>query len=117
MYLTRAECLARMGNTTDALQDLNTLLIKRWKTGTFIPFTASTAAQALQLILTERRKELLMRSLRWADIKRLNKEGAGLVLRRIINGNTMELLPNDARYAFPLPQVVIDLSGMPQNPR
>lgn len=117
MYLTKAECLARMGNTADALQDLNTLLIKRWKAGTFIPFTASTAAQALQLILTERRKELLMRTLRWADIKRLNKEGAGLVLRRIINGNTMELLPNDARYAFPLPQVVIDLSGMPQNPR
>ncbi len=117
MYLTRAECLARTGNSSAALADLNTLLIKRWKTGTFIPFTANDASQALQLVLTERRKELLMRSLRWADIKRLNKEGAGIVLRRVINGNTIELPPNNARYAFPLPQIVIDLSNMPQNPR
>ncbi|MES2006403.1 MAG: RagB/SusD family nutrient uptake outer membrane protein [Bacteroidota bacterium] len=117
MYLTRAECLARTGNANAAMTDLNTLLVKRWKTGTFVPLVASDASQALQLILAERRKELLMRMLRWMDIKRLNKEGVGIVPKRIINGITIELPPNDARYAFPLPQSVVTLSGMPQNPR
>ncbi len=117
LYLVRAECLARMRKTTEAMQDLNTLLVKRWKAATFIPLTTSDSVQALQWILAERRKELLMRSLRWPDIKRLNKEGAGLILSRMVNGVLIELPPNDPRYAFPLPQSVVTLSGMPQNPR
>jgi len=40
LYLIKAECAARKGNTTTALTALNTLLEKRWKKGTFVPFTA-----------------------------------------------------------------------------
>lgn len=117
MYLTRAECFAREGNTQAALNDLNTLLSKRWETGTFIPFTAGNAQDALTLILRERRKELLFRDLRWMDIKRLNKEGANITLKRILNGQTYTLPPNDNRFALPLPANVIRLTGMQQNPR
>lgn len=117
VYLMRAECFARAGNKTAALADLNTLLSKRWKTGTFVPYTAIDAADALKKILTERRKELLMRCTRWMDIKRLNKEGAGITLIRFVNNQTYTLPPNNLRYALPIPAEVILMSGMPQNPR
>jgi hypothetical protein len=117
MYLVRAESAARKGFKDDALKDLNHLLVNRWKTGTFVPHTAATANDALLLILTERRKELLFRGLRWTDIKRLNKEGAGIVLTRIINNQTYTLAANDLRYALPLPKDVLELTGMPNNPR
>ena len=118
VILTRAECYAREGNLVAAMTDLNTLMIKRWKNnGTFVPFTASDPSDALKKILTERRKELLFRRLRWMDIKRLNKENAGIVLTRILEGKTYRLAPNDLRYALPIPEDVIKISGMPQNPR
>jgi len=115
MYLTRAECHARANRITEAMNDLNTLLEMRWATGTFIPFAASAQGEALALILVERRKELLMRNLRWIDIKRLNKEGAGIVLKRMVNNQEYTLEPNDDRYALPLPYRIIDITGMPQN--
>jgi hypothetical protein len=116
VYLMRAECNARLGITDAALNDLNTLLITRWVAGMFVPFTASSAPDALAIILQERRKELLFRSLRWMDIKRLNKEGAGIILTRVINGVTYTLTPNDNRYALALPADIARLTGMPQNP-
>lgn len=116
MYLIRAECFARAGKVTEAMIDLNTLLRKRWKTGTFTDFKAANTAEALNLILAERRKELLMRGLRWMDIKRLNREGGGIILSRTINGKTYTLQPNDPRYALSIPEEIIELSKMVQNP-
>lgn len=115
MYLTMAECKARTGNISEAMNYLNTLLQKRWLTGQFVPLTASDKDQAIQIILTERRKELLMRGLRWIDIKRLNKETADITLTRIINGQTYTLPPNDNRYALPLPDDVVKLGNLQQN--
>lgn len=117
LYLNRAEAFAREGNVVEALKDLNTLLIKRYKTGRFVPVTANSANEALQKILLERRKELLLRDLRWMDIKRLNKEEAGIILTRFINNKIYQLEPNDPRYALPFPAAVILLTGMEQNPR
>jgi starch-binding outer membrane protein, SusD/RagB family len=116
MYLTRAEAYARAGDIADAMTDLNTLLVKRFKTGTFVAHTAANSNDALQQVLTERRKELLMRGLRWPDIKRLNKDGANLTLTRVLNGQSYTLPPNDLRYALELPEDIIAISGMPQNP-
>lgn len=118
MYLDRAECLARAGNKDAALADLNTLLVKRWKTGTFNNVTATDAADALKKILDERRKELLFRGLRWIDIKRLNKEGADITLKRVIpTGEVYTLAPNSNYYALPIPRDVIEASGILQNPQ
>lgn len=115
LYLIRAECAARKNDITGAMSDLNTLCAKRYN-ATFVPYTASSASDALTKVLTERRKELLMRGLRFIDLKRLNKEGANITIKRIVHGQNYTLPPNDKRYALPLPKDVIDQSGMPQNP-
>jgi starch-binding outer membrane protein, SusD/RagB family len=117
VLLIRAECLARSGNKTGALTDLNTLLQNRWKTNTFVPFTDNMVTDPLQLILTERRKELPFRNVRWTDIRRLNKEGMNITLKRLINGKEYELLPNSSLWVLPFPPDVIAQSNMPQNPR
>jgi len=117
VYLMRAECYARNGDKDAALKDLNTLLESKWKAGTFVPFEAASATDALNLILAERRKELLFRNLRWMDIKRLNKEGANITLTRKVNGEVYTLPPNDNRYALPIPADIINSTGIQQNAR
>jgi hypothetical protein len=118
IYLIHAECNARAGNTSDALKDLNTLLVTRWQTGTFVPYTATSSQIALNEILLERRKELLFRGLRWTDLRRLNKESQfAVTLKRVLNGTTYSLPPNDPRYAMPIPDNEISLSGIQQNQR
>jgi tetratricopeptide (TPR) repeat protein len=118
VYLIRAECYAREGNTTAAMADLNTLLVNRYQTGTFTPLSAATAAAALDTILLERRKELLYRGLRWTDLRRLNQQTATAVtLSRNVNGTVYSLPPNDPRYALPIPDQEIAISGITQNPR
>lgn len=117
IYLIRAESLARLGQTNAALTDLNTLLQKRWRTGTFTPVTAVNAADALTKIIAERRKELVWRGLRWQDLKRYNKEGFNIRLQRIIGADNYTLEPGSNKYIFPIPQEEISLSGIIQNPR
>jgi hypothetical protein len=119
IYLTRAECYAREGNTAGAMADLNTLLVNRWASGTFTPYTAVDAADALRQVLTERRKELLYRGLRWTDLRRLNKDPAtATTLFRTVNGQEYTLLPNSPRYVYAIPENVIQFNkpNMQQNP-
>lgn len=118
MYLIRAECFARQGNIGNALKDLNTLLEKRWKTGTFSPFTAANGEEALRLILTERRKELLFRGLRWQDLRRLNKDPRfAVTLTRNLKGVKYTLPPNDKRYTLLIPENEVATSRIEQNER
>ena len=116
MLLINAECAARSGELIDALSSLNLLLEKRFKTGTFIPIEGLDQEQLISLVLNERRKELLFRGLRWMDIKRLNLEGRDITPQRKINGSLIQLPPNDNRFALPLPNYIIKLAGVPQNP-
>ncbi len=115
MYLTRAECLARLGEDEAALRDLNLLLMHRFKAGTFIPHTVANTENLLKLILDERRKQLLLRNLRWMDVKRLNILGAGISFQRDLNGITYYLQANSPRFAMPIPETVVALSGISQN--
>ncbi|QNR82902.1 RagB/SusD family nutrient uptake outer membrane protein [Pedobacter riviphilus] len=117
MFLTLAECQVRNGKTALGIQTLNKLLVARFKAGTFVPLAASDKTTALDMVLTERRKELVMRGMRWMDIKRLNADGGSIVLKRTIGGTVYTLTPNDKRYALPLPEDIIALTGMPQNER
>lgn len=119
VYLIRAECYARTGSASAAVDDLNKLLSLRYKKGTFVPYPTSMAADAaLQLIIKERRKELIYRGIRWSDLRRINPDSRfAITLSRFFNGQTYTLPANDERYVLPIPDNEIQLSGIPQNPR
>lgn len=118
VLLIHAECLARLGKTADAMNDLNHLLLNRFLAGTFVPLTAANSNDALKLILQERRKELVMRGARWADLRRLGLDPEWAVTpQRIIAGKSYSLPPKSSLYTFLLPKQVIELSGMQQNVR
>lgn len=117
MLLIVAECNARLGNLLNSAEALNQLLIKRYKVNEFSPYTFANQQTALQTILDERRKELVMRGLRWPDIKRLNRDGHNIVLTRQVNGQILTLTPNDQRYSIAIPEEVVEIGGVGQNPR
>lgn len=118
IYLIRAECFARNGNKDLALADLNTLMKKRISPP-YTDITATDAEDALQKILQERRKELIFRTLRWTDLRRLNKDNR-FAKRLTRPKNTMTyvpLEPDDLRYTMLIPLQVINTTNMRQNPR
>lgn len=117
ILLIKAECLVRRGQISPALEKLNQLLIKRFQTNQFIPLNVNSGAEALAMILTERKKELIWRGLRWYDLKRFNRDGANISLRRNINNTNYILPPNDNRWIFPIPDQEILSSGITQNQR
>ncbi len=117
ILLIRAECCARADKINEAMTDLNALLVKRYLSDHFMPLTASNSSEALQHILVERYKELVLRGQRWTDIRRLNKESPSILLSRFINGQQFNITPNDNRFVLPIPQIVIQQTGIEQNPR
>lgn len=117
IYLNSAEAKVRLGQVEEGLEDLNTLLITRWKTGSYTPVASLSKEEALVKILVERRKELVYRGTRWTDIRRLNAAGGNITLSRELDGSIYTLPPNDKRYAWLIPLNVIQLSGIPQNSR
>jgi len=117
-YLTRTECLARKGSVQEALTTLNQLLVTRYRVGTFSPINLTDQQQALQTILLERRKELLFRGIRWADLRRLNLDSStAKTLYRNLTGTIYTLEPNSPNYTLPIADDVIQLSNLPQNIR
>ncbi|KFF06377.1 RagB/SusD family nutrient uptake outer membrane protein [Flavobacterium reichenbachii] len=111
MYLISAECYARLGSPEKAVENLNILRAKRYKTGTTYQVAATTNAEALNLVLTERQKELIGRGFRWFDQRRLNLDPAfKKTYTRVFKGQTYILEPNSDGYVFPINQNYIDLN-------
>lgn len=118
VYLIKAEAGVRMGKVDEALIAINTLLKNRIDKNHFIPISESNPDVLLRMILLERRKELVFRGSRWADLKRLNQDDRFKKrLSRSLNGQTYILEPNSLKYAHLIPDMVITESGMPQNKR
>ncbi len=117
LYLIASECYVRTNQIEKGLDKLNHLLANRYVSGTFVPLAITNQNIALNRVLKERRKELIFRGLRWADLKRLNRDGANILLSKTVNGQTYTLQPNDLRYAIAIPEEVVALSGIQKNRR
>lgn len=118
MYLIRAEAAARLAKLDRAKQDINILRQHRIDKGSFTPVVISGPEELLDFILLERRKELVMRGLRWTDLKRLNLEPKRAIdIKREIGTESYLLKANSLKYAQIIPQVVIDESKLVQNKR
>jgi hypothetical protein len=118
VYLTRAECFSRTGKINEALKDLNDLLSKRWDKNVSYPaYTSNNAEDVLRKILLERKKELILRGVRWMDLRRLNKDPRfAVTLKRTVLGIEYTLEPNSERYALPIPDDIVTQTGIRQNP-
>lgn len=121
MYLIRAESYARDNKITLAMKDLNDLRKSRWVNNssgnsTYVDRIASGSNDALTQIIEERRKELVLRGQRWSDLRRLNKDARfRIVITHTILGKTYSLEPNSYKYTLPIPEDVLQFTGMQQN--
>lgn len=122
LYLIIAECETRRGNVARGMEILNLLLAHRYDPNIFEPIGQLDQDQLLDTVLAERRKELLFRGVRWSDLRRLNRDPRFRkdLKRRVFDGASWEeyeLPAGDLRYVSAIPDQVIELSGMQQNPR
>lgn len=118
VMLIRAECHARTGSLERAMQDLNDLLKKRYAREHYTPISAGSKASILDFVMEERMRELVLRGIRWEDIRRLNKEPVfAKTITRTLGDDRYILNPGDAKYTWPLPDNAIDLGGYQQNDR
>lgn len=101
MMLIKAESDARAGNTSNAVSLLNDLRVKRFKPADYVALNAVNAADALKLVIDERRRELFGRGFRWFDQRRLNQDAAfAKTYTRTFKGVTYTLEPNSNRYVY-----------------
>ncbi|WP_373496221.1 RagB/SusD family nutrient uptake outer membrane protein [Aquiflexum sp.] len=95
MLLTKAECAFRGGDSMKAEDAINTFLESRFKKGSFTPVSLNSLENPLKFLLDERKKELLFRGRRWADIKRLTGDsGYKMEIKRVL-GDRVYTLPDD----------------------
>lgn len=113
MYLTRAELLARNGQTGAAMNVINELRKYRFEPGAYTPLTATGKEDALKKVLEERRRELAFRGVRWMDMKRLDREGRMPLVERKVNSTGVikaTLEPGGKKYVFQIPARVLQFN-------
>ena len=115
--MIRAECNARLNNLQKAVDDINLVRTKRYKTGTYTAMTladlGSNAANVLKEVLLERRRELYGQELRLFDIKRLH-----LPVTHYLNSRRLDLPADDPKMVWPIFTKYIELNPeLEQNTR
>ncbi|GGF03961.1 RagB/SusD family nutrient uptake outer membrane protein [Flavobacterium limi] len=120
VYLMLAECYAREDKLTEAVGVLNQLRAKRILSGTVNLTVPATRKETMELVINERRKELMFGFNRFFDLKRLNTETeyAKTITRvfplvnKTVPQKTYTLQPNSRLYIIPFP-----LTALMKNPK
>ncbi|MBJ2125135.1 RagB/SusD family nutrient uptake outer membrane protein [Flavobacterium sp. IB48] len=120
VYLILAECYARENRLSESVDVLNTLRAKRILSGTINLEVPATRKETMELVINERRKELLLGFNRFFDLKRLNTESEYAktvtrvfpIVNKTVPQKTYTLQPNSRLYIVPFP-----LSALTKNPK
>ncbi|MCI9845546.1 RagB/SusD family nutrient uptake outer membrane protein [Flavobacterium pectinovorum] len=120
VYLMLAECYAREDNLSQAVGVLNALRAKRILSGTVNLAVPATRKETMELVINERRKELLLGFHRFFDLKRFNNETEYAktitrvfpIVNKTVPQKTYTLQPNSRLYIVPFP-----LSALTKNPK
>ena len=117
-WLIKAECLARAGDKDGAMKMVNDLRKLRFSAADYADLSATDAADALRVVVEERRREFFGRGTRWFDQRRLNKDAPfAKPVTRIFDGQTYTLQPNGNGYTFPIAPLLIGQNPeIEQNP-
>ena len=101
LYLIKAECNARLGNSEEAMNDLAILRANRFDRDAYnsasefedaIRLSPSNKEEAIQFVTEERQRELMFTGLRWFDMKRLIVQGEySPTIKRTASGQTYSL--------------------------
>lgn len=111
MLLVKAECFARQGNVTEAMDAVNILRANRMDRSApanVINLSASSPDEALTKILEERRRELPF-TMRWFDIRRLNsnddaRDDVGDLSREFFDYNRTGAIVSSQKRVYTLPK-------------
>lgn len=115
VHLMLAEVYARENKLNDAVDILNRIRAKRITSGTVNLAVPATIKETMNLVITERRKELLFGFNRFFDLKRFNLEPdyAKTIVRvfplvnKTVPQQTYTLKPNSRLYIIPFAQDVL----------
>ncbi|MCY4781206.1 RagB/SusD family nutrient uptake outer membrane protein [Sphingobacterium sp. UT-1RO-CII-1] len=118
MYLVRAESATHLNKLDEALADINKLRENRYDRLSYILYDEKNKNKVLEYLFNERGRELAFRNRRWEDIRRWNvfTDSEKSLLRTMKNQQYM-LLPNDAKWTWPFPDLAVQEGGYQQNPR
>jgi len=104
VYLIKAECLARAGQYSDAMDILNDVRKTRILAASYADLTATTEAQAIGYIRRTKDNEMILSIVPFIDARRFNKETAyARTLTKVVGGETKTLSPASHLWTMPFP--------------
>lgn len=108
ILLILAESNSRLGSIAEGLRYLNELM--KFRVKDFVCLETEVDAEALEWIIDARRKSLMFRGQRWADLKRLNVfDSEPSVLTREVNGQVVSVTLSPENLVAKIPQREIEL--------
>ena len=111
VYLIKAECLARAGQISEALDVLNTVRKTRILPASYQDISTTDKTTALNAVFRTKNNELNNTLIPFADARRLNAEGVYKVsYTKTANGTTYTLASDSHLWTMPFPL------GATQNP-
>ncbi|MEG0518015.1 MAG: RagB/SusD family nutrient uptake outer membrane protein [Bacteroidales bacterium] len=112
VYLIKAECLARSGKLSEAMDALNTVRIKRILPAKYVALTASTIEEAITYIRRTKDNEMMFGIVAFGDARRYNKDPKyAVTLRKVVAGKEYTLSPTSHLWTMPFPMGAIKNSG------